>query len=77
MCTGAPPFLLGLKAISDTTPVAATRLNPNLPAELDRILTRALEKDRNLRYQSAAEMRADLQRLKRNRDSDPPGDKPR
>ncbi len=68
MCTGTPPFV-GAKAISDLSPVAATCLNPNLPAELDRILTRALEKDRNLRYQSAAEMRADLQRLKHNRES--------
>ena len=54
MCTGTQPFP-SFKEISDTIPTAATRLNPNLPAELDRILTRALEKDRNLRYQSAAE----------------------
>jgi eukaryotic-like serine/threonine-protein kinase len=68
MCTGTVPFR-NLREISDTIPTAATRLNPNLPAELDRILTKALDKDRNLRYQSAAEMRADLQRLKHNRDA--------
>ena len=74
MCTGAPPFrgnsiALVFKAILDSTPVAAAHLNPSLPAELECILTRALEKDRNLRYQSAAEIQADLQRLKHNRDT--------
>jgi TolB-like protein/Tfp pilus assembly protein PilF len=49
--------------------VSAVRLNPNLPQELERIMGRALEKDRELRYQHASEMRAELQRLKRDTDS--------
>ena len=74
MATGRLPFrgeALGviLSAILNEKPVAATELNPQMPLELEHIIDKALEKDRNLRYQSAAEMRADLQRLKRDVDA--------
>jgi eukaryotic-like serine/threonine-protein kinase len=57
------------KSILDAAPPPALRLNPDMPAELDRIIGKALEKDRNLRYQNAADLRTDLARLKRDFDS--------
>src|ERR1700686_3762260 len=56
-------------AILECTPVPIARLNPSAPAELERILGKALEKDRKLRYQSASDLQADLQRLKRDTSS--------
>src|SRR3984957_14383537 len=56
-------------AILNRTPVAPVRLNPEIPSKLEDIISKALEKDKKLRYQSAAEMRTDLQRLKRDTDS--------
>src|SRR6202040_2859367 len=53
------------EAILNRTPPPASRINQGLPAKLDEIIGKSLEKDRKLRYQSSAEIRADLQRLKR------------
>jgi TolB-like protein len=57
------------KAILDGTPTSAVRLNPDLPLDLERIIDKCLEKDRNLRYQHASEIRTDLQRLRRDAES--------
>jgi eukaryotic-like serine/threonine-protein kinase len=57
------------EAILNRSPLSMSRINPDSPMELQRIVDKALEKDRNLRYQSAADVRTDLQRLKRNTDS--------
>jgi predicted Ser/Thr protein kinase len=74
MVTGALPFrgdtsAIIFRAILDRAPTPATRLNPDVPLELERIVSRLLEKDRELRYQTAADVRSELKRLLRDRAS--------
>ena len=76
MVTGQLPFRgksngLIFNAILESAPIPILRLNPDVPTKLEEIINKALEKDRRLRYQSAAEMRSDLQRLRRDRESGP------
>ena len=74
MCTGTLPFrgdtsALIFNAILERSPVSVVRLNPDVPAELERIICKCLEKDRSLRYQHASDIQTDLQRLKRDTES--------
>jgi len=74
MATGAMPFTgstsgVIFEAILNRAPVPPVRLNPAVPAELERVINKSLEKDRTMRYQSAGDMRADLRRVKRETDS--------
>jgi serine/threonine protein kinase len=74
MATGALPFrgetsAVIFNAILERAPIPVARINPELPAKLEDVINRALEKDRDLRYQSAKEMRSELLRLKRDTDS--------
>jgi serine/threonine protein kinase/Tfp pilus assembly protein PilF len=74
MCTGALPFRgdttgVIFDSILNRAPAAATRINPDIPTKADEVITKCLEKDRNLRYQHASEIRTDLKRLRRDTES--------
>jgi hypothetical protein len=74
MATGQQAFTgntsaVVFNAVFTKTPAPASRVNPEIPAELEHIITKAIEKERTLRCQSASDLRADLQQLKRDRES--------
>jgi serine/threonine protein kinase len=74
MATGTTPFRgessgVIFKALLDGTPTPAVRLNPDVPADLERVIAKCLEKNCDLRYQHASDIRTDLQRLKRDTES--------
>ena len=78
MATGALPFrgdspAVICEAILNRAPVSAVRMNPELPVELERIINKALEKDRDLRYQHAADIRTDLRPVDAGQQPQPPG----